>query len=88
MNLSFNPIPTQPLLGSIFSPADQMDVLSVGGWGKEHKLAEFSSRGMTTAEIAWSGMFVLHKSIPLLSIIQLHFLISPNYSQLFLTNRN
>ena len=32
-----------------------MDVLSVGGWGKEHKLAEFSSRGMTTAEIAWSG---------------------------------
>ena len=34
-----------------------MDVLSVGGWGKEHKLADFSSRGMTTAEIAWSGMF-------------------------------
>ena len=32
-----------------------MDVLSVGGWGKEHKLADFSSRGMTTAEIAWSG---------------------------------
>ena len=45
-----------PLWGSILNPADQSDVLSVGGWGGHERIAEFSSRGMTTSEISLSGM--------------------------------
>lgn len=45
-----------PLWGSIFSPADQMDVISVGGWGGGEKVAAFSSRGMTTSEVSTGGM--------------------------------
>ena len=45
-----------PLWGSILNPADQSDVLSVGGWGNNNDIASFSSRGMTTAEIPLGGM--------------------------------
>ena len=59
-----------------------MDVLSVGGWGKEHKLAEFSSRGMTTAEIAWNGMLRanLNPYYPHLHLIFLYPPTTPNHS--------
>ena len=45
-----------PLWGSILNPADQLDVLSVGGWGGHDSIASFSSRGMTTSEISFGGM--------------------------------
>lgn len=45
-----------PLWGSILSPADQMDVLSVGGFGGEGRVAPFSSRGMTTSDLISGGM--------------------------------
>ena len=45
-----------PLWGSILNPADQSDVISVGGWGGNERIAEFSSRGMTTSEISSAGM--------------------------------
>lgn len=45
-----------PLWGSILSPADQMDVLSVGGFGGEGRVAPFSSRGMTTSDLMSGGM--------------------------------
>lgn len=40
-----------PIWGTLFSPADQMNVIGVGGWDHESYVAEFSSRGMTTWEI-------------------------------------
>ena len=58
-----------PLWGSIFSPADQLDVLSVGGWGKTNELAAFSSRGMTTAEISWGGMGLVKPDILAQSVL-------------------
>ena len=33
------------------NPADQMDVIGVGGINFEHQIARFSSRGMTTWEL-------------------------------------
>ena len=46
-----------PLYGTLNNPADQMDVLGVGGIDFEDKMAHFSSRGMTT----WvSFVFVTH----------------------------
>jgi len=40
-----------PLYGTLNNPADQMDVIGVGGINFEHQIARFSSRGMTTWEL-------------------------------------
>ena len=40
-----------PLYGTLNNPADQIDVIGVGGINAEDHLAKFSSRGMTTWEI-------------------------------------
>jgi membrane-bound transcription factor site-1 protease len=41
-----------PTYGTLNNPADQMDVLGVGGVNENDEIAEFSSRGMTTWEIS------------------------------------
>ena len=40
-----------PLYGTLNNPADQMDVIGVGGIDQTNKIARFSSRGMTTWEL-------------------------------------
>jgi membrane-bound transcription factor site-1 protease len=40
-----------PLYGTLNNPADQMDVIGVGGINFDEKIAKFSSRGMTTWEL-------------------------------------
>lgn len=40
-----------PLYGTLNNPADQMDVIGVGGINFEDQIAKFSSRGMTTWEL-------------------------------------
>lgn len=40
-----------PLYGTLNNPADQLDVIGVGGIDFSEKLASFSSRGMTTWEL-------------------------------------
>lgn len=40
-----------PLYGTLNNPADQMDVIGIGGLNFEDKIAKFSSRGMTTWEL-------------------------------------
>ena len=40
-----------PLYGSLNNPADQADVIGVGGMNGESKIAKFSSRGMTTHQL-------------------------------------
>ncbi|XP_003739579.1 membrane-bound transcription factor site-1 protease [Galendromus occidentalis] len=40
-----------PLYGTLNNPADQMDVIGVGGINFENEIAKFSSRGMTTWEL-------------------------------------
>ncbi|KAL4703428.1 hypothetical protein ACJJTC_008147, partial [Scirpophaga incertulas] len=40
-----------PLYGTLNNPADQMDVIGVGGIGFDDRIARFSSRGMTTWEL-------------------------------------
>ncbi|XP_070575086.1 membrane-bound transcription factor site-1 protease-like [Ptychodera flava] len=40
-----------PLYGTLNNPADQMDVIGVGGINFEDNIARFSSRGMTTWEL-------------------------------------
>lgn len=40
-----------PLYGTLNNPADQMDVIGVGGINFEDNIAQFSSRGMTTWEL-------------------------------------
>jgi membrane-bound transcription factor site-1 protease len=40
-----------PLWGSLNNPADQLDVIGVGGIDYTDSLARFSSRGMTTWEL-------------------------------------
>lgn len=40
-----------PLYGTLNNPADQMDVIGVGGTDFAHNIARFSSRGMTTWEL-------------------------------------
>ncbi|XP_054734324.1 membrane-bound transcription factor site-1 protease [Anastrepha obliqua] len=42
-----------PLYGTLNNPGDQSDVIGVGGINFEHKVAKFSSRGMTTWELPW-----------------------------------
>jgi membrane-bound transcription factor site-1 protease len=40
-----------PLYGTLNNPADQPDVIGVGGIDNDNKIAAFSSRGMTTWEL-------------------------------------
>jgi membrane-bound transcription factor site-1 protease len=40
-----------PLYGTLNNPADQMDVIGVGGINFDDQIATFSSRGMTTWEL-------------------------------------
>jgi membrane-bound transcription factor site-1 protease len=40
-----------PLYGTLNNPADQLDVIGVGGINNEDQIAKFSSRGMTTWEL-------------------------------------
>ncbi|VDK82699.1 unnamed protein product, partial [Onchocerca ochengi] len=40
-----------PKFGTLNNPADQMDVIGVGGINADSKIARFSSRGMTTWEL-------------------------------------
>ncbi|EDV29792.1 uncharacterized protein TRIADDRAFT_19704, partial [Trichoplax adhaerens] len=40
-----------PLYGTLNNPADQMDVIGVGGIDFQNNIAKFSSRGMTTWEL-------------------------------------
>lgn len=40
-----------PQYGTLNNPADQMDVIGVGGIGFDDRIARFSSRGMTTWEL-------------------------------------
>lgn len=47
-----------PLYGTLNNPADQMDVIGVGGINFEDQIAKFSSRGMTTWELP-QGIFSL-----------------------------
>lgn len=42
-----------PLYGTLNNPADQLDVIGVGGINFEDKIARFSSRGMTTWELPY-----------------------------------
>ncbi|XP_072764123.1 membrane-bound transcription factor site-1 protease [Anoplolepis gracilipes] len=42
-----------PLYGTLNNPADQMDVIGVGGISWDDQLARFSSRGMTTWELPY-----------------------------------
>ncbi|RXG72413.1 Membrane-bound transcription factor site-1 protease [Armadillidium vulgare] len=42
-----------PLYGTLNNPADQMDVIGVGGINFEDQIARFSSRGMTTWELPY-----------------------------------
>ena len=40
-----------PLYGTLNNPADQSDVVAVGGINRNGALSQFSSRGMTTWEL-------------------------------------
>lgn len=42
-----------PLYGTLNNPADQMDVIGIGGINWDDQLARFSSRGMTTWELPY-----------------------------------
>ncbi|XP_075990927.1 membrane-bound transcription factor site-1 protease [Anticarsia gemmatalis] len=42
-----------PLYGTLNNPADQMDVIGVGGISFDDRIAKFSSRGMTTWELPY-----------------------------------
>ncbi|KAG5320863.1 MBTP1 protease, partial [Acromyrmex heyeri] len=42
-----------PLYGTLSNPADQMDVIGVGGINWDDQIARFSSRGMTTWELPY-----------------------------------
>ena len=50
-----------PLYGTLNNPADQMDVIGVGGIGFDDRIAKFSSRGMTTWELPDVGILYLIK---------------------------
>ena len=50
-----------PLYGTLNNPADQFDVIGVGGMDFNQRIASFSSRGMTTWELP-DGMFILSSS--------------------------
>jgi membrane-bound transcription factor site-1 protease len=45
------------LFRTLNNPADQMDVIGVGGINFEDQIAKFSSRGMTTWELPQGQVF-------------------------------
>lgn len=49
-----------PLYGTLNNPADQMDVIGVGGIGFDDRIAKFSSRGMTTWELPQVSLFLFY----------------------------
>jgi membrane-bound transcription factor site-1 protease len=46
-----------PLYGTLNNPADQSDVIGVGGIDYNNHIASFSSRGMTTWELPHGSVF-------------------------------
>lgn len=52
-----------PLYGTLNNPADQMDVIGVGGINFDNQIAKFSSRGMTTWELPQVSMTLNNKHI-------------------------
>lgn len=53
-----------PLYGTLNNPADQSDIIGVGGIDYSDHIASFSSRGMSTWEIPHGySIFVLYKSL-------------------------
>ena len=50
-----------PLYGTLNNPADQLDVIGVGGLDYADHIASFSSRGMTTWELP-TGASPLHRA--------------------------
>lgn len=49
-----------PLYGTLNNPADQMDVIGVGGIGFDDRIAKFSSRGMTTWELPDVRLIIIY----------------------------
>jgi subtilisin family serine protease len=70
-----------PLYGTLNNPADQSDVIGVGGIDYSDHIASFSSRGMTTWEIPhgytiFPFLFYLVTIRSLfLSLIKFHFIV-------------
>lgn len=59
-------------LSTLNNPADQMDVIGVGGISFDDHIAKFSSRGMTTWELPQGYVLIIFKKIFLQ--LQLFFL--------------
>ena len=49
-----------PLYGTLNNPADQSDVIGVGGIDYSDHIASFSSRGMSTWEIPHGYTIIIH----------------------------
>jgi membrane-bound transcription factor site-1 protease len=56
-----------PLYGTLNNPADQSDVIGVGGIDYNNHIASFSSRGMTTWELPHGYTFYLGGTVFLVS---------------------
>lgn len=52
-----------PLYGTLNNPADQMDVIGVGGINFEDQIAKFSSRGMTTWELPQGNQLMFYNIV-------------------------
>jgi membrane-bound transcription factor site-1 protease len=52
-----------PLYGTLNNPADQSDVIGVGGIDYNNHIASFSSRGMTTWELPHGYTFYHHHTV-------------------------
>lgn len=60
-----------PLYGTLNNPADQSDVIGVGGIDYDDHIASFSSRGMSTWEIPHGYCFLCCLYISILRTLQL-----------------
>lgn len=60
-----------PLYGTLNNPADQSDVIGVGGIDYDDHIASFSSRGMSTWEIPHGYCFLCCFYISVLQTLQL-----------------
>jgi len=60
-------------LSTLNNPADQMDVIGVGGISFDDHVAKFSSRGMTTWELPQGYGFITLTSI--LMFLSIYFLV-------------
>lgn len=61
-----------PLYGTLNNPADQSDVIGVGGIDYDDHIASFSSRGMSTWEIPHGYCFLCCLYISILRTLQLY----------------